>query len=534
MDEKQSNQFFRTSEPETPSTTEYFDFSEAVAGARNGDKAAQETLYQKSYALLEREARKEYDRPEDVEDILQEVYLRIFKSVDQLKDPKRFLGWALVIGKRTILEQKTRKGKYDHLVEPWPETSEAGEPSLDLLPAEEYRKDRNPDLYVDATHVSTIVQSIIDDLPEVQQMCLLLWMEGYRYQEIADELGVPLGTVKGNMNRAKTKVRDTLEGMRKEGTFDYNAVSTDPVAAFLYLLERYVAGAGGLPTSAELLLPKVQTALAAGDVLTSGGKLASLSRKSSTAVLSVLMVLVMAVGLALGIQSRSSEMTVEPATQKTTRVTRTQAEETTASTTAPGGIGPTNNGAGETPAFENTPVPVQTPAPAGTNGGDNAGGTNATTAVVQQAAAGSNGPLTAQVANISDVPGGNLLNGVAGLGSDIADNITIQTPVIDSDIFSLNDSDSDNIKLYFFVRNHMGRPIMFKGYKMISFQTLLGKEFFQTKINLDHPLSMDNGEESWFVVNISRNQYELDPMVQRLLEAGTFTTTLKENYTFVT
>lgn len=518
MGEQKTNEFFRTTEKEETSTTKYFDFADAVARARSGDRSAQEALYRNSVRLLERVVRKEYDRQEDVEDMLQESYLRIFKNLDQLKDPTRFLSWAAVICKRTVLEYRTRKDKIEPLVDLWPETSEPGEPSLDLLPADEYRKDRNPDAHVDAEALSETVSRILDTLPDTQQMCLLLWMSGYKYQEIADELDVPLGTVKGNMSRAKKKVAETLEEMRKEGTFDYNAVSSDPFRTFLSLLEESLANIEPAP---------------AGDVLATGGKLASLSKKSSTAVLSVLMVLVMAVGLALGIQSRSPEMTAEPATQKTTRVTRTQAEETTASTTAPGGERTANNGAGETPVPAGNPVTVQTPAPAGTNGGANAGRTNATTAVVPQAASGTGGPLTAQVVDISDVPGGDLINGVAGLGSDIADNITIQTPVLDSEILPLNDSDSENIKLYFYVRNHMGQPILFKGYKEASIKSLSGKEILNIRVVVNQPIRMENNDEHWFVFYIPRSQYQFDPLDRVSLERGWFTTTFKEDYTIV-
>lgn len=515
MGEQKTNEFFRTTEKEETSTTKYFDFADAVARARSGDRSAQEALYRNSVRLLERVVRKEYDRQEDVEDMLQESYLRIFKNLDQLKDPTRFLSWAAVICKRTVLEYRTRKDKLEPLVDLWPETSEPGEPSLDLLPADEYRKDRNPDAHVDAEALSETVSRILDTLPDTQQMCLLLWMSGYKYQEIADELGVPLGTVKGNMSRAKKKVAETLEEMREEGSFDYNAVSSDPFRTFLSLLEESLANIEPAP---------------AGDVLATGGKLASLSKKSSTAVLSVLMVLVMAVGLALGIQSRSPEMTAEPATQQTTRVTRTQAEETTVSTTAPGGIGPANNGTGETPAPAGNPVTVQTPAPAGTNGGANAGRTNATTAVVQQAAAGSNGPLTAQVVNISDVPGGDFFNAGSSLGSNIADNVTVGEPSIDAQITSLKDVQSDGVRLYLFLRNHLGKPITVFGFDNVNLTSFLGEELLNTDIVLRSPIRMEDSDEQWFSVFVPSSMYPDNSLYRYELENVVCRSSLRVNY----
>ena len=244
MDERSEKAFVTVTERETESEqmqkTEYFDFTDLVQDAQNGDQSAFETLYWKSYPFLEREAKKFYTEPADIDDALQETYLRIFQKLDTLKDPRTFLGWAITVCKRTLLNRVEYDERHFGKTELRPETSTEEEQGLDLLPAEEYRRDYDPNSFVDAAHVNDALRDVLNALPEHQQMCILLWSEGYTQREIAEELELPLGTVKSNLNYAKKKMTKVLLRMEKEGTFDYKAVASNPVAAFLYLLERYI------------------------------------------------------------------------------------------------------------------------------------------------------------------------------------------------------------------------------------------------------------------------------------------------------
>ena len=270
MDERSEKAFVTVTERETESEqmqkTEYFDFTDLVQDAQNGDQSAFETLYWKSYPFLEREAKKFYTEPADIDDALQETYLRIFQKLDTLKDPRTFLGWAITVCKRTLLNRVEYDERHFGKTELRPETSTEEEQGLDLLPAEEYRRDYDPNSFVDAAHVNDALRDVLNALPEHQQMCILLWSEGYTQREIAEELELPLGTVKSNLNYAKKKMTKVLLRMEKEGTFDYKAVASNPVAAFLYLLERYIEVVPAVPPEAASLFPKIQTAILSGDV----------------------------------------------------------------------------------------------------------------------------------------------------------------------------------------------------------------------------------------------------------------------------
>ncbi len=70
-----------------------------------------------------------------------------------------------------------------------------------------------PDARMDTEERAVIVRKAIETLPEEQQQVLLLAeSKGMKYQEVAEVLGIPLGTVKSRMHAAMLKLKDLLAG----------------------------------------------------------------------------------------------------------------------------------------------------------------------------------------------------------------------------------------------------------------------------------------------------------------------------------
>jgi RNA polymerase sigma-70 factor (ECF subfamily) len=66
---------------------------------------------------------------------------------------------------------------------------------------------------MDTEERAVIVRKAIETLPEEQQQVLLLAeSKGMKYQEVAEVLGIPLGTVKSRMHAAMLKLKDLLAG----------------------------------------------------------------------------------------------------------------------------------------------------------------------------------------------------------------------------------------------------------------------------------------------------------------------------------
>lgn len=519
-----------------------YDFTDAVTRAKAGDQSAFEELYWKSYALLEREAKKFYHTPEDVADALQDVYLRIYEKLDTLQDPKRFLGWAITVCKRTLMNRTEYETRRKGLEDLRPDTSDDTEPGMDLLPAEEYRPDINPDSYVNSAAARDAVREVLEALPEAQQMCLFLWMSGYSYGEIAVELDLPLGTVKSNLNYAKKKSERALRQMQKEGTFDYKAVSGSPMGALLYLLERYVAEAGAVPASAGGLLSTLQASLLAGDSLlasttatvakttAAGGfraALRKLGEDTGAVVTSLLLVIAVAVGAALGIQQFSADVPVEPQAQTTTLVSRTERETTTEATTAADNTGTGGNETANATNVSPNTVTVPATAAGGTTraAGANGGNTNPTTAIERPTAnAGNeNAPLVASLVDVSEVPNAGIINSAGQLGADIADNLTVRDAVIYSEVFYLGDGNETGMYLYLLVKNYLGKDILVQSIPSLEIKSLLGRKLIDQMVRFEPSVSLKSNEEKWFRIVVPYDK--LDDITRTQLESNLFQTT---------
>lgn len=509
------NQYFQT-EPKTPSAEEYFDFTEAVNKAKAGDPEGFETLYFKSIPLLEREARKYCKTQADLEDALQDIYLRIYEKLDTLKDPKKFMGWALVLTKNALLNEKGKRERQEGLDDPTPNVSDEETPGLDLLSAEEYRTDINPDAHISQNHVVETVRTVLESLPENQQLCLLYWMQGYSHPQIAEELGMPLGTVKSNLNYGKKKVSQILRAMEREGTFDYHEVATSPEGAFLELLERYFANPGAVSAEAEGLFPKVQSVLPVGDVLPPApvSALKKVLSKPSTAVTSVLLVLVVAIGVALGIQQLSTDVPVAPQNPVTTRVTRTRAEETSASTTAPSDEG---TGTRENPAPAANPVTVSAPVPAANAANANAGNTNATTIAERTTANAGNegGPLVAEEVDESGSTLANIEEQLVDLVNTTGDRNDVRV-ASSSTLGSFDEHGFSDILL---LTNMSQKTVSVS--KIVDYtlkDAITGKILYQNDIIPSSPKKMAPEETIWLKITIPLESLPSDTRSQFILK----------------
>jgi RNA polymerase sigma-70 factor (ECF subfamily) len=65
-----------------------------------------------------------------------------------------------------------------------------------------------------AKETESRINDAIDTLPEqCRRVFLMWWKDGFKYDEIAEKSGVSIGTVKVQINRARTKLLETLENM---------------------------------------------------------------------------------------------------------------------------------------------------------------------------------------------------------------------------------------------------------------------------------------------------------------------------------
>jgi RNA polymerase sigma-70 factor (ECF subfamily) len=136
--------------------------------------------------------------PYDAEDLTQEVFVRVFRSLSSYT-PGTFEGWLHRITTNLFLDQARRKAKirFDSLAE----DAETRIPSRTV----------SPDVQVMDGLFDDDVESALAELPpDFRAAVVLCDIEGLSYEEIADVLDLKLGTVRSRIHRGRTMLRKAL------------------------------------------------------------------------------------------------------------------------------------------------------------------------------------------------------------------------------------------------------------------------------------------------------------------------------------
>ncbi|CAA9353828.1 MAG: Alternative RNA polymerase sigma factor SigE [uncultured Nocardioidaceae bacterium] len=135
--------------------------------------------------------------PHDAEDLTQEVFVRVFRSLANYT-PGTFEGWLHRITTNLFLDQVRRKARI----------------RFDALPDDAERlpsNDRGPAQVYDDTHFDHDVQAALDALPpDFRAAVVLCDLEGLSYEEIAATLGVKIGTIRSRIHRGRSQLRAAL------------------------------------------------------------------------------------------------------------------------------------------------------------------------------------------------------------------------------------------------------------------------------------------------------------------------------------
>lgn len=179
--------------------------------AKAGDIPAFEQLiegYQKKVFNIAYRMLGNYD---DANEIAQEVFIRVFKSISKFKEESAFSTWIYRITTNTCLDElrkrKNRKVisldedvKYDDI--------EIKRQIVDDKPT--------PDVIAEKNEVRQAVKKAIDSLSEDHRLVIVLRdLQDLPYDEIARTTGVPEGTVKSRINRARNELKQILKGKKE-------------------------------------------------------------------------------------------------------------------------------------------------------------------------------------------------------------------------------------------------------------------------------------------------------------------------------
>lgn len=192
-------------DPEAPARSD--DAAEDIRLMRlvaGGDTNAFEQLIERHQTLVAGTVARMLGSNSDVEDIAQQVFIRVWKSAGRYVARAKFTTWLLKITRNLVFNEMRRAKRHPHL-------PVQVEPEADEIPLKD-EVTGSPDATLLQTELQAAIERAITLLPETQRMALVLRRyDELSYQEIGDVLDLSVPAVKSLLFRARTELRERLK-----------------------------------------------------------------------------------------------------------------------------------------------------------------------------------------------------------------------------------------------------------------------------------------------------------------------------------
>lgn len=156
----------------------------------------QDRLYSTVYRLL--------NNAEDAQDVVQEAFVHAYQSLYNFKGSSQFFTWLYRIAINTAISHKRKRRIVISI-----DAARNGEPSPEPEDGSELTR---PSHALELEEEAQRVQRALAQLsPEHRAVLVLKDMEGQKYEEMAEILEVPVGTIRSRLHRARIEMREILE-----------------------------------------------------------------------------------------------------------------------------------------------------------------------------------------------------------------------------------------------------------------------------------------------------------------------------------
>ena len=164
---------------------------------QNGDRRAFDELVRRHYRRAYNLAYRILGDPEEAADATQAAFIRVYRGLAGYRHTAAFTTWLHRIVVNVSLDQARRGVRGASLERP---AQEDGQPIEARIASDEM----TPEERVAQAERAQLVQQVLMELPPMHRAVLTLYeIQGLSYEEIARVLGVPVGTVKSRLNRAR-------------------------------------------------------------------------------------------------------------------------------------------------------------------------------------------------------------------------------------------------------------------------------------------------------------------------------------------
>lgn len=180
-----------------------------VERAQHGDKHAFELLVAKYQRKLGRLLSRFIRNPTEVEDVVQEAFIKAYRALPSFRGESAFYTWLYRIGINAAKNYLVSEGRRP------PTTTEFdSEEAEGFEDAEQLRNINTPENELMSKQVAETVNKAMDSLPEELKTAITLReIEGLSYEEIANMMNCPIGTVRSRIFRARETIAERLRPM---------------------------------------------------------------------------------------------------------------------------------------------------------------------------------------------------------------------------------------------------------------------------------------------------------------------------------
>lgn len=177
------------------------DLSEILAGCRANKQGSFEILFKRYYRVLLGIALRYCRNRAEAEDTLQDAFIRIFQNIRSYEGKGSFEGWMKRIVQFTAINNYKSNLKANLHVE--------------ISETEEALSDKSVESFFDEFEAPEII-ALLQQLPEGYRMAInLYFIDEYSHKEIAEMMGISIGTSKSQLFKAKNYLKHLLNTNKK-------------------------------------------------------------------------------------------------------------------------------------------------------------------------------------------------------------------------------------------------------------------------------------------------------------------------------
>lgn len=183
---------------------------ELVARVQQGDKKAFDLLVLKYQQKITNLISRYIRDPHEVLDVTQEAFIKAYRAMPKFRGDSAFYTWLYRIAINTAKNYLVAQGRRP------PSDDVEAEVAEQMDVGTRLKETGTPENHVLTEEISMTVQKAIDDLPEDLRTAIVLReLEGMSYEEIANAMSCPVGTVRSRIFRAREAIDKKLRPLLK-------------------------------------------------------------------------------------------------------------------------------------------------------------------------------------------------------------------------------------------------------------------------------------------------------------------------------